>query len=78
MTRNAVDLRIPAHWSVDGFVGHSVRFRGPIMVESYCGRSLHGTIVEDKPARICGDCIKAQRRAEQARKAKEQQQGSLF
>ncbi len=49
-------LEAVSGWVYERGVAHAAHKRGPVLYETYCGRSVPGPLEPSTPTRICGHC----------------------
>jgi hypothetical protein len=54
--RAAAQLERVSGWVFDRGTGHAALHRGPVLYETYCGRSVPGPLVAETPTRVCASC----------------------
>jgi hypothetical protein len=82
MATKTLDVVQPATgWVLEGYLGHIVVSRGPVLSNTACGKTGYGPTVQERPSKVCHACERAVREAEKARRIAAQPtecQGRLF
>jgi hypothetical protein len=82
MAMKTLDVVQPATgWVLEGYLGHIVVSRGPVLSNTACGKTGYGPTVQERPSKVCHACQRAVRDAERAARvaaAGAETQGRLF